>query len=212
MRDGFESTLRLTPNHSYPPLRQYPHAVRSVGIHAARMPNYRRIWIPGGSYFFTVAVAERGTSLLTDHIGNLRQAFRTVRQARPFEITAMAVLPDHLHCIWTLPTGDSDYALRWAGIKAAFSASLPADRNLRDSLRRKRERGLWQRRYWEHVLRDERDLAAHVDYIHYNPVKHGLVECAAQWPYSSFHRYLRDGRLPAGCGDGAGSGEIWSGE
>ncbi len=176
------------------------------------MPNYRRIWIPGGAYFFTVAVAERGTSLLTDHIDKLRRAFQTVRQARPFEMTAVVVLPDHLHCLWVLPSGDSDYALRWAGIKAAFSASLPAGESVRRSRRRKRERGLWQRRYWEHLLRDEHDLAAHVDYIHYNPVKHGLVECVSQWPYSSFHRYVRDGRLPVNWGGCVRSGEIWSGE
>ncbi len=109
----------------------------------------------------------------------------------------MVVLPDHLHAIWALPPGDADYPLRWALIKSTFSRSLPKTEFIRDSRLAKRERGIWQRRYWEHQIRDEADLQAHVDYLHFNPVKHGYVRCVADWPFSSFHRYVRQGLLPA---------------
>ena len=109
----------------------------------------------------------------------------------------MVVLPDHLHVIWTLPPGDADYPLRWALIKSAFSRSLPKTEFIRDSRLAKRERGIWQRRYWEHQIKDEADLQAHVDYLHFNLVKHGYVRCVADWPFSSFHRYVRQGLLPA---------------
>ena len=172
------------------------------------MPNYRRLWIPGGSYFFTVALAERGSSLLVDQVDKLRRSFQRVRRQRPFAMSGVVILPDHLHCIWTLPAGDSDYAVRWAGIKAAFSAELSFDDSLRESLRRKRERGVWQRRYWEHALRNESDHTAHVDYIHYNPVKHRCVERVTDWPHSSFHRYVRSGDLPADWGGRLSPGRI----
>ncbi|MEJ7746511.1 MAG: transposase [Luteimonas sp.] len=166
------------------------------------MPNYRRVWVPGGTYFFTVNLLERNRRLLVDHVDQLRAAFHVARTARPFEVMAAVVLPDHLHCVWWLPAGDADNATRWRHIKATFSRSLPATE--RRSPRRlvKAERGIWQRRYWEHLIRDERDLAAHIDYIHFNPVKHGHVARVVDWPYSTFHREVRYGVLPADWGGG----------
>lgn len=163
---------------------------------AVAMPNYRRTWVPGGTYFFTVAIAERSKSLLVDRIDDLRDAFRAAHGARPFTIDAIVILPDHLHCLWTLPEGDIDYPVRWAHIKTAFSRRVPKDEHRRASRILKRERGLWQRRYWEHLVRDEDDLKHHVDYIHFNPVKHGLVASAVDWPYSSYHRFVREHWYP----------------
>jgi len=154
------------------------------------MPDYRRNRVPGGTYFFTVNLLQRNRSLLTDHIDRLREAVRTVRRAKPFHIDAWVVLPNHMHCIWTLPEGDADYATRWKAIKIAFSKSLPRTESLSAVRLAKGERGIWQRRYWEHTIRDERDYAAHMDYVHINPVKHGHVARVADWPYSSFHRLL----------------------
>jgi putative transposase len=144
------------------------------------MPNYRRAWIPGGTYFFTVALADRRQSLLVSHVASLRQAFLTVRCRHPFDVRAIVVLPEHLHAIWTLPPGDCDFAMRWKLVKEHFSRSI---RNVHP-----RHRQIWQKRYWEHAIRDERDFYAHVDYVHANPVKHGLVQDSRQWPYSSIHR------------------------
>ncbi|BCD84985.1 transposase [Pseudomonas solani] len=158
---------------------------------------YRRSFVPGGTYFFTVNLADRSSGLLTQHIDLLRLAFRQVRARHPFEIPAMVVLPDHLHAIWTLPEGDADFSLRWAQIKGSFSRCVPERGWVSRSRRDKRERGIWQRRFWEHQIRDEQDLARHVDYIHINPVKHGHVRRAVDWPYSSIHRFIRDGRLSA---------------
>jgi putative transposase len=164
------------------------------------MPNYRRVWVPGGTYFFTVNLLERDRALLVEHIDGLRAAFRAVQVVRPFDIVAMVVLPDHLHCIWQLPADDADNATRWRHIKSVFSRSLP--REERRSARRlaKKERGIWQRRFWERLLRDEHDVRTHVDYIHFNPVKHGLMGCAGDWPYSTFHRYVRAGLSAADWG------------
>jgi putative transposase len=160
------------------------------------MPDYRRVKVPGGTYFFIVAIAERRWSLLTDHIDDLRHAFRVARAARPFTVDAIVVLPDHLHCVLKLPPGDADFPVRWAHIKQTFSRRIPWGERRRASRIAKRERGLWQRRYWEHLIADEDDLKHHVDYIHYNPVKHRHVMKAADWPYSSFHRYVRSGLYP----------------
>ena len=157
------------------------------------MPDYRRNRVPGGTYFFTVNLLERHRSLLTVNIDLLRAAVRTVRRARPFHIDAWVVLPDHMHCIWTLPENDADYASRWKAIKIAFSKSLPRTESLSAVRQAKGERGIWQRRYWEHTIRDARDYAAHMDYVHINPVKHGHVTCVADWPYSSFHRLVETG-------------------
>src|SRR5262245_6940793 len=157
------------------------------------MTGYRRNFIPGGSFFFTVNLADRRSRLLTEQIDLLRAAFRDIRARHPFAIEAIVVLPDHLHAIWTLPEGDADFAMRWRLIKSAFSRGLPQSERVSTSRLSKGERGIWQRRYWEHTLRDERDFECHADYIHFNPVKHGHVTQVKDWPYSSFHRMVRTG-------------------
>lgn len=170
------------------------------------MRTYQRARTPGATYFFTVNLAKRHANpLLTEHIEALREAFRVTRQAHPFTIEAIVVLPEHLHCLWRLPPEDSDFSMRWRLIKAHFSRMLPPGESISASRMRKGERGIWQRRYWEHVIRDERDLQNHLDYIHYNPVKHGHVARAIDWPHSSFHRYVKRGVYPenwAGSPDG----------
>jgi len=142
--------------------------------------------------FFTVALQDRGGQLLVDHIQRLREAVALTRAERPFHIDAWVVLPDHLHCVWTLPGGDGDFATRWRLIKSRFSRALPPG-PLRPSHVARQERGVWQRRFWEHHIRDDADMAAHVGYCWHNPVKHGLVEKPEDWPYSSVHRDLRAG-------------------
>lgn len=139
------------------------------------MTNYRRNFVARGSFFFTVNLAERRLRLLTEHIDELCVAFRQTRRRHPFTIDAMVVLPDHLHAVWTLPEDDADFATRWRLIKSAFSRSLTRGERISDSRADKGERGIWQRRYWEHTIRDENDFTRHIDYIHINPVKHGLV-------------------------------------
>lgn len=154
------------------------------------MSDYRRNRVPGGTYFFTVNLLERKTRLLTDHIDELRAAVAKVRLSRPFHIDGWVVLPDHMHCVWTLPEGDADYAARWKAIKIAFAKSMPRT-EWRSAVRIARgERGIWQRRYWEHTMRDDQDYAAHMDYLHFNPVKHGHVTRVVDWPYSSYHRLV----------------------
>src|SRR5262249_28088128 len=160
------------------------------------MTSYRRNFLAGGTFFFTVNLANRRLRLLTEHIDELRAAVREVRERHPLTIDAMVVLPDHLHTIWTLPEGDSNFGSRWRLIKSAFSRSLPADELVSGSRVAKGERGIWQRRYWEHTIRDENDFARHVDYIHINPVKHGLVTRVRDWPHSSFHRMVEQGLYP----------------
>lgn len=165
------------------------------------MTEYRRYRIPGATWFFTVNLAERqGNRLLIDHVEVLRAAFVTVRERHPFQIDAIAVLPDHLHCILTLPAGDADFSTRWGLIKGNFSRRIEPGERLSESRRKRGERGLWQRRFWEHCLRDDRDYQRHVDYIHWNPVKHGLARSVKDWPYSSFHDYVRQGSYPADWG------------
>jgi len=165
--------------------------------------NYRRNFLPGGSYFFTVNLADRRLRLLTDHIELLRSAFRYTQTRHPYSAEATVVLPDHLHAIWTLPEGDADFATRWRLIKATFSRGLPRREQVSPSRSNKGERGIWQRRYWEHTLRDEDDFERHVDYIHFNPVKHGHVTQVNAWPYSTFHRLVGLGIYPE---DWAGNG------
>jgi putative transposase len=167
------------------------------------MTNYRRCRIPGGTYFFTVNLANRRQSLLTNHIQPLRDAFREVLTAHPFTIQAIVVLPEHIHCLWELPESDSDYSTRWRQIKSAFSRVLPRTERVSASRRSKAERGIWQRRFWEHTIRDDAGFATRFDYIHYNLVKHGHVQQVKDWPYSSFHRYGRLGVYPI---DWAGEG------
>jgi putative transposase len=159
------------------------------------MVRYRRNFVPGGTYFFTVTLADRTSSALTDHVDALRTAFRIARHERPFTIEAIVILPDHLHAIWALPSGDSDFSSRWKRIKAHFThrlvtAGTPVRRH------RNGEYALWQRRFWEHTIRNEIDFERHVDYVHFNPIKHRLVNRVSEWPYSSFHAYVRRGLLP----------------
>lgn len=155
------------------------------------MPDYRRWRVEGGSYFFTVNLLNRKQQLLVDCIEILREAFRTVRTGHPFHIDAIVVLPEHLHCIWTLPAADADFSTRWRLIKGEFSRALPPNGERRSASRVKHhERGIWQRRFWEHVIRDDADFAKHVDYIHFNPVKHGLVPRPIDWPHSSIHEFV----------------------
>ena len=158
------------------------------------MPEYRRIWVPGGTYFFTVNLLERqSNNLLVRNIGLLREVVRKVRSNHQFEIRGWVVLPDHIHCIMSLPNGDSDFALRWRLIKSGFSKQLPKNERLSKSRIKRGERGIWQRRYWEHMIRDQSDFNAHMDYIHINPVKHGFVSQVRDWPYSTFHKLVEQG-------------------
>ena len=162
------------------------------------MPDYRRNLVMGGCFFFTVNLLDRRSDLLVTHVDVLRDAVRRVRSRAPFTIDAWVVLPDHMHCLWTMPTGDADYSGRWRAIKTAFSKALPDSGVPSDVMLRRGERGVWQRRYWEHTIRDARDYAVHMDYTHFNPVKHGYVSQAAEWPYSSFRRCVAAGLYPAG--------------
>ena len=149
--------------------------------------------MPGGTYFFTVNLLERKSDLLVEYIDCLREAVRMVRFNQPFHIDAWVVLPDHMHCVWTLPDGDADYSSRWKAIKIAFSKSIPKTERLSAVRIAKGERGIWQRRYWEHTIRNDKDYAAHIDYCHINPLKHGLVKQVADWPYSTFHALVKAG-------------------
>lgn len=159
------------------------------------MVRYRRNFVPGGTYFFTVTLADRRSKMLVDHIDRLRSAFRASRRERSFTIDAVVILRDHLHAILTLPTNDSDFPGRWRRIKGHFSSGL-LDASIELNRRPKGDLGLWQRRFWEHTIRDESDFTRHVDYIHFNPVKHGFVKRVRDWPHSSFHRYVKEALLP----------------
>ncbi|NRA29707.1 MAG: transposase [Parvularculaceae bacterium] len=139
------------------------------------MPRYRRKYGEGGTFAFTVCLADRKQTTLTDHLDALRSAFRLTFQRYPVQIDAMCVLPDHLHTVWMLPDGDTNYPLRWQLIKKRFNKALGHNP--------------WQPRYWEHTIRDHKDHANHINYVHQNPVKHGLVPTMDDWPYSSWHRW-----------------------
>jgi putative transposase len=160
------------------------------------MPNYRRAFVPGGCWFFTVNLLERRRTLLVDRIDALRDATERTRARHPFVIDAIVVLPDHIHAVWTLPPGDADFSLRWRLIKSQFSRALPKNERLSQTRMARNERGIWQRRFWEHLIRDEADYARHVEYCYINPVKHGLVARVCDWPHSSFHRDVRAGIVP----------------
>jgi putative transposase len=155
------------------------------------MVGYRRNFVPGGTYFFTVTLADRP---LVDHIAAHRGAFRAARRERPFAIEAIVILPDHLHAILSLPPNDVDFPGRWRRIKGHFSSAL-IDAGIELKRRPNGDLALWQSRFWEHTIRDESDFARHVDYIHFNPIKHRLVPRVRDWPHSSFHRYVREGLL-----------------
>src|SRR3989304_8292851 len=195
------------------------------------MPNCRRARVPGASYFFTVTLADRAEHWLVEQIDALRGAFARTRGELPFRVDALVVLPDHLHCIWTLPPGDANFSLRWQRIKGRFTHACHAADALRTTPNAPpspvgrsfsapiappspvgrsfsapiADPRIWQHRFWEHVLRDDRDFGRHVDYIHFNPVKHGHAGRAADWPHSSIHRYIRTGLVPP---DWAGDVEI----
>ena len=166
------------------------------------MTNYRRNRLAGGTYFFTVTIAERHLDMLVKHVQHLNAALRNEHQRAPFMNLAFVALPDHLHAIWRLPQGDSDYSNRWRRIKAGFSRALPLDERVSTSRETKGERGIWQRRFWEHTVRDEDDLQLHLDYVHFNPVKHGLVSRVLDWPHSTFHEYVRRGAYQSDWGGG----------
>jgi len=161
------------------------------------MPEYRRHRVAGATYFFTVNLHDRNSNLLVDQINVLRDTVHRVRTLMPFHIDAWVVLPDHMHCLWTLPEQDGNFPKRWQAIKMGFSRRMTPGEPLSASRRKRGERGIWQRRYWEHTIRDERDYTTHFDYIHFNPVKHGYVTQAADWEFSSFHRSVRQGLYPA---------------
>ena len=162
------------------------------------MSRYRRADVAGGSYFFTV-VTERRQRILTDEAvrGALREGIERVRLQWPFVIDGWVLLPDHLHAIWTLPAGDADFPLRWRLIKSHVTrrcGSLYERKGWLTARRIEKKQGtLWQHRYWEQCLRDEQDFRRHMDYLHWNPVKHGLVKSVLDWPWSSFHRYVSQG-------------------
>lgn len=172
------------------------------------MPHYRRADIPGATYFFTVVTYRRQPILCDAPLRTaLRRAIEEVRASRPFTVDAWVLLPDHLHCLWTLPPGDADFATRWSLIKRRVSQFCREHYRrpewLAPSKRKHRESTLWQRRYWEHLIRDEHDCARHVDYIHHNPVRHGHCRTPGEWPYSTVHRYIAAGVLPADWGASA---------
>jgi putative transposase len=175
------------------------------------MVGYRRNFVPGGTFFFTVTIADRRSKVLVEGIDLLREALRVTRRERPFTIDAIVFLPDHLHAIFTLPPDDSDFSGRWRRIKGYFSSSL-IESSAELHRRPNGDLALWQRRFWEHTIRDENDFARHVDYIHFNPVKHGLVQRVSDWSYSSFHRYVSDGILPSDWAGDAGQSNDGFGE
>jgi putative transposase len=167
------------------------------------MSRYRRAKFEGSLFFFTVVLAERRSTLLVDELDRLRRSYRLAGQRHPFETVAICVLPDHIHAVWGLPTGDADFPTRWSLIKRRFSQGLAPSPTRSASKVSKREKGIWQRRYWEHAIRDDADLERHVDYIHFNPVKHGHVARVSDWPHSSFHRYVAQGLLAPDWGGDA---------
>jgi putative transposase len=166
---------------------------------------YRRAWQPGGTYFFTINLLRRsGNDLLVRHADVLRAIVARVRASHPFRIHAWVVLPDHMHCVIELPPGDTNFALRIRLIKMQFSLAIPATERRSDARLRRGERGIWQRRYWEHLIRDEDDYRAHIDYVHINPLKHGLVRCVSDWPHSTFHRLVASGVYTPDWAGGSG--------
>ncbi len=175
------------------------------------MPDYRRWFAPGGTYFFTL-IAENRAPIFRDPAGRsfLGEAMRAVRRERPFSTLAIVLLPDHIHCLWTLPSGDTDYSDRWKSIKSRFTENWLAagggEAGRSPSRLAKGERGVWQRRFWERSVRDEEELDRCCDYIHFNPVKHGHASRPGDWPWSSFRRFVRAGHYPADWGRQAPNG------
>ncbi|RYF19292.1 MAG: transposase [Comamonadaceae bacterium] len=168
------------------------------------MRRYIRSDVAGATYFFTLTLQDRSARYLVDHIAALRASVADAKKRHPFCMDAVVVLPEHLHTLWTLPADDADFGMRWMLIKQGFTRRLREEglleRRASSTRGTKGERSLWQRRFWEHRIRDDDDFARHVDYIHFNPVKHGWVMRAGDWPYSSLHRYVREGKLPPNWG------------
>jgi len=160
------------------------------------MSNYRRVYIPGGTYFFTL-VGYRRKPIFADgeRVELLRRSFREVKAKRPYDVLAAVVLPDHLHCLWCLPEGDADFSTRWQMVKTSFSRRMPAKK------RKDGAKTIWQPRFYDHCIRDESDFQKHLDYIHFNPVKHGLVSSPGDWPYSSFAHFVALGCYAGNWGD-----------
>lgn len=161
---------------------------------------YRRHYQKGASYFFTINLADRSSDLLIKQIDVLRAAFKKVKQKHPFNIDAIVIMPDHLHMLCTMPNNDADFPKRIKLIKYYFSYHIAKTESISKSRLKKGERGIWQRRFWEHCIRNEEDYLAHIDYIHMNPVRHEYVEKVKDWQYSSFHRFVTDGLLPVDWG------------
>jgi putative transposase len=166
------------------------------------MSRYRRDKTPGATWFFTVVTFRRRDLLCDEPIRiALREAIRKARIKHPFNIDGWVLMPNHLHCIWTLPAGDADFSLRWKLIKGAVTRDCkrhyPHMQCAPGTKLRRRESAIWQRRFWEHRIRDERDYTHHMDYLHYNPVRHGLCSTPSDWPYSTLHRLIAQGRYPA---------------
>jgi len=157
------------------------------------MPNYRRNYVPSGTFFFTVNLADRGSDLLIREVETLRTAIRKTLRTKPFHIDAWVILPEHMHCIWTLPEHDTDYSGRWRAIKMRFTKALlnaelkPPEAVAGDG------REIWQKRFWEHTIRDDKDYRAHMDYVHFNPVHHCLTDHPARWAHSTFQKCVERG-------------------
>jgi putative transposase len=175
------------------------------------MSNYRRARMPGATYFFTLVTHQRQRFLCDAPVrAALREAIGRVRASHPFAIDGWVLLPDHFHCIWTLPPGDAAFGARWGMIKRHVSTSCPflqTDRRLSVSRKKRHESSLWQRRFWEHLIRDDDDYARHMDYLHYNPVKHGLTRSVRDWPHSTFHRLVEQGVYEESWGQAVEDGD-----
>lgn len=184
-----------------------------MGIHAHRgtvstsltrvwlvsgMSRYRRLRVPGATYFFTVNLARRESDLLTAQVDQLRHAFVRTALEEPFKVDAMVVLPDHIHAVWTLPEGDADFSRRWQKLKQYFTRQAGVQLPRSGSKQRKREAGIWQRRFWEHLVRNDTDYHKHVEYCWQDPVRHGLVDRPADWPFSSIRRDIARGLVDPG--------------
>jgi len=169
------------------------------------MPDYRRAWLRGGTFFFTVVTYKRYPIFEEEATVNLLNGcFQLVMDEYPYKMDAIVIIPDHLHCIWTLPSNDLDFSTRWKRIKATFTRGYAGGKAevTSESMRKKKEAGVWQRRFWEHRIRDQEDFNRHCDYIHYNPVKHGLVSLPIEWKHSSFRKFVEKGFYPEGWGHG----------
>lgn len=159
------------------------------------MVGYRRNYISGGTYFFTLALQNRTSEILIEKIELFKEAIHTVKLEHPFNMKAYVILPDHLHTLWELPEDDFNYSVRWQKIKTRFSKAI-INSGIVLNKTKHNEYDLWQRRFWEHTVRDQQDFENHVNYIHYNPIKHGLVDKLEDWPYSSFHHFVKTKKLP----------------